>query len=303
MPRYLPAGGLVLTLALILSACRSQETPTTPAVSQATPTLAITATLEAEPTQPIFVPVTPTESRETYPGPGFPSPTQPAYPYPLPTFPGSPTEEVYPPPGGYPPPVGYPPPGGYPGPISTLPPIATAGAYPGPTSILPVLGTPTPLPTVGVGMPTVPATPPATRTPTPSPTATLTPSPTLYSGTPGPTPDSTLLATDPHTVKLASGKVQIIEFFAFWCTNCRMMAPVMNALEAEYGRQMNFVYLDIDDPDVKPLKDALRFTIPKWGVEPNFFLVDERGKILKVWIGLVDPAGFRPGFDAALQQP
>jgi thiol-disulfide isomerase/thioredoxin len=152
-------------------------------------------------------------------------------------------------------------------------------------------------------MPTVPATPPATRTPTPSPTATLTPSPTLYSGTPGPTPDSTLLATDSDTVKLASGKVQIIEFFAFWCTNCRMMAPVMNALESEYGRRMNFVYLDIDDPDVQPFKDALRFTIPKWGVEPNFFLVDERGKILKVWIGLVEPSSFRPYFDAALKQP
>jgi hypothetical protein len=181
MPKFFPAGGFVLAFALILSACRSQETPSSTAVSRATPSLPVAATLEAEPTRPIFIPVTPTESRETYPGPGFPSATQPAYPYPIPTSPGTSGGEVYPPTGGYPPPGEYPPPEGYPGPISTLPPIATDGPYPGPTSIIPALGTSTPLPTVGAGMPTVPATPPATRTPTPSPTATLTPSPTLYS--------------------------------------------------------------------------------------------------------------------------
>jgi len=31
-----------------------------------------------------------------------------------------------------------------------------------------------------------------------------------------PTPRQSLEATDPSTVKLASGKVQLVEFFAFW---------------------------------------------------------------------------------------
>jgi hypothetical protein len=53
----------------------------------------------------------------------------------------------------------------------------------------------------------------------------VVPSPTLTAGYPGPdfeTPAATqvlktgLVATDPGTVQLASGKPQLVEFFAFW---------------------------------------------------------------------------------------
>jgi hypothetical protein len=50
---------------------------------------------------------------------------------------------------------------------------------------------------------------------TPTASATLPPTPTF---TPRPTRDinQELHATDPSTVQLASGKIQLIEFFAYW---------------------------------------------------------------------------------------
>jgi thiol-disulfide isomerase/thioredoxin len=104
-----------------------------------------------------------------------------------------------------------------------------------------------------------------------------------------------LEASDPNQVQLASGEVQLIEFFAFWCGTCRAMAPIVHGLEAEYGERMNFVYLDIDDPDTDPFKEALGYR-----VQPHIFLVDERGKILREWLGRADEADLRQAFDNAL---
>ncbi|OGO72349.1 MAG: hypothetical protein A2Z37_10675 [Chloroflexi bacterium RBG_19FT_COMBO_62_14] len=45
---------------------------------------------------------------------------------------------------------------------------------------------------------------------------------------------------------------------------------------------MNFVYLDIDDPQTEPFKRALGYQY-----QPHLFLLDGQGTILREWIGLV----------------
>lgn len=89
-----------------------------------------------------------------------------------------------------------------------------------------------------------------------------------------------LMASDPATVKLISGKYQMIEFFAFWCPYCKSMAPVMNGLEGKYRGRLTFVYLDIDDKANKPFKEALDYKY-----QPHFFLLNGEGKILHQWNG------------------
>lgn len=69
----------------------------------------------------------------------------------------------------------------------------------------------------------------------------------------------------------------------------------MHGLEAEYEEQMNFVYLDIDDPDSDPFKAALGYR-----VQPHLFLVDEHGKIIQQWLGQVSEADLRQAFEDAL---
>jgi len=56
----------------------------------------------------------------------------------------------------------------------------------------------------------------------------------------------------------------------------------VHGLERQWGEQVNFVYLDIDDPQTEPFKRALGYQY-----QPHLFLLDGQGTILREWIGLV----------------
>lgn len=73
------------------------------------------------------------------------------------------------------------------------------------------------------------------------------------------------------------------------------MAPLVHALEGQYEDQINFIYLDIDDPANDFFKEELRYRD-----QPHFFLLDEDGQIIKQWIGYVLMGDFVDAFDAAL---
>jgi thiol-disulfide isomerase/thioredoxin len=106
-----------------------------------------------------------------------------------------------------------------------------------------------------------------------------------------------LRASDPRTVKLASGKPQLIEFFAFWSGPSQAMAPIVHPLEQSYSDRMNFLFLDIDDPANKAFKTKLGFRF-----EPHFFLLDSQGNIMKQWVGYVRTQEFVDAFEEALKK-
>jgi len=64
------------------------------------------------------------------------------------------------------------------------------------------------------------------------------------------------------------------------------MAPVVHGLENKYSEQMNFVFLDIDDPGTKDLRDELGFQF-NW--RPYFFFLNSEGEI--VGDTLIGPQG------------
>jgi thiol-disulfide isomerase/thioredoxin len=107
---------------------------------------------------------------------------------------------------------------------------------------------------------------------------------------------SELEATDPTTVKLVSGQVQFIEFFAFWSGTSQAMAPLVHGLEEQYGSQVRFIYLDIDDPENKPFKEELNYRY-----QPHFFLIDGEGNILDQWVGYVSVGEFVGSLEYALK--
>lgn len=39
----------------------------------------------------------------------------------------------------------------------------------------------------------------------------------------------------------------IVDFYADWCGPCKMLAPVMNEIAAEYGDELKIVKLDVDN--------------------------------------------------------
>ncbi|MCJ7512862.1 MAG: hypothetical protein MUO23_07820 [Anaerolineales bacterium] len=60
------------------------------------------------------------------------------------------------------------------------------------------------------------------------------------------------------------------------------MAPVVHGLEQKYGDQIDFVYLDIDDPRNDVFKQQFGYR-----VQPHIFLLDGSGEIIQQWVGLV----------------
>ena len=66
----------------------------------------------------------------------------------------------------------------------------------------------------------------------------------------------------------------------------------MHGLEQQYGQNIDFIYLDIDDPRNDDFKRQLGYR-----VQPHMFLLDGTGEELGEWLGLVS----REELEAALQ--
>ncbi|NJN23831.1 MAG: thioredoxin fold domain-containing protein [Acaryochloridaceae cyanobacterium RL_2_7] len=63
------------------------------------------------------------------------------------------------------------------------------------------------------------------------------------------TPSLSALAESsiPIDVAVANGKPTLVEFYADWCTSCRAMTGDMAALKQEFGSDLNFVMLNVDN--------------------------------------------------------
>jgi len=66
----------------------------------------------------------------------------------------------------------------------------------------------------------------------------------------------------------------------------------VHGLEQQYGQDINFIYLDIDDPRNDDFKRQLGYR-----VQPHMFLLDGDGQELEQWLGLVS----HDELEAALQ--
>lgn len=69
----------------------------------------------------------------------------------------------------------------------------------------------------------------------------------------------------------------------------------MNGLEAEYEEQIDFIYLDIDDPANDAAKQQFGYRY-----QPHFFLLDADGEIVQQWLGIVSEEQFRQAFAQVL---
>jgi thiol-disulfide isomerase/thioredoxin len=102
-------------------------------------------------------------------------------------------------------------------------------------------------------------------------------------------------ASDPSTFAVASGRVQLVEFMAYWCAVCKAMAPTVHGLENLYSDQVNFVYLDRDDPATFEFQEYFGYVY-----QPHFFLIDETGSVLGQWRGYVDGLVLQEAIAASL---
>ncbi|MCF8091364.1 MAG: thioredoxin [Desulfotignum sp.] len=53
---------------------------------------------------------------------------------------------------------------------------------------------------------------------------------------------------------LKSDKPIMVDFWAPWCGPCKAIAPTVEALEKEYGDQMTFAKINVDENPISPSK-------------------------------------------------
>jgi thiol-disulfide isomerase/thioredoxin len=120
-------------------------------------------------------------------------------------------------------------------------------------------------------------------------------------------PSFAVKGIDGKTVSLAGahGKVVLLNFWATWCSPCRMEIPDLVELQKKYQDRLQVIGLVVDDAD----EDAVRKFTERYSINypiamatdemrvqfggvpalPTSFIIDAQGRVLQKHIGLRDP--------------
>ena len=87
------------------------------------------------------------------------------------------------------------------------------------------------------------------------------------------------LSVEPE-IAFKNNKPTFLEFYAEWCEVCKEMAPKVYALKEEYEKDINFVFLNVDN---QKWDNYIR----KFDVNgiPQVNLFDEKGNLVSTFIG------------------
>jgi len=95
------------------------------------------------------------------------------------------------------------------------------------------------------------------------------------------------LSVDPE-IAFTNNKPTFLEFYAEWCEVCKEMAPQVSAFKNEYEKEINFVFLNVDNQ--KWSNYIQKFTVN--GI-PQVNLFDKKGNLISTFIGKQDEIKIR----------
>ena len=95
------------------------------------------------------------------------------------------------------------------------------------------------------------------------------------------------LSVDPE-IAFTNNKPTFLEFYAEWCEVCKEMAPKVSAFKDEYEKDINFVFLNVDNQ--KWANYIQKFAVN--GI-PQVNLFDKKGNLISTFIGKQDEITIR----------
>ena len=100
------------------------------------------------------------------------------------------------------------------------------------------------------------------------------------------------LSVDPE-VAFKNNKPTFLEFYAEWCEVCKEMAPKVSSLKEEYEKDINFVFLNVDN-------QKWANYIGKFNVNgiPQVNLLDGKGHLVSTFIGKQEETKIRESLDS-----
>ena len=87
---------------------------------------------------------------------------------------------------------------------------------------------------------------------------------------------------DPE-IAFTTNKPIFLEFYAEWCEVCKKMSPGVSQLRKEYGKDINFVFINVDNPKWEKYIKEMNVN----GI-PQINLFDNESNLEKTFIGLQD---------------
>ena len=86
--------------------------------------------------------------------------------------------------------------------------------------------------------------------------------------------------SQPIDIALSNGKPTLMEFYADWCTVCQSMSKDLAAIKSQFGQEVNFSMLNVDN--TKWLPEVTKYRID--GI-PHFVFFDRQGKEIAQAVG------------------